>query len=524
MYKVLIADDEPLVLEGLEEKIAWDEYGLEISGRASNGLEALKIIRESEIHILITDIRMPHMSGLELIKHIRDENLNIKCIILSGYNDFDYVREAARLGIENYIMKPLDDRELIPTLLNTISKLENEQSLKIETLEGINILRSNILFRWVVGDIGEDELYERAHILNINIRSEEFLVAFIKVFGRQGGDGDRQQVKKVMLGLAVQNICNMAIDQNSGIAFNDLNGDVVLLFYGDSMERKKSAIVETLSACLNAINGLLKVDVFISAGSISKGFRNLYKSFNHSKKLQDYRLIWGLNKIVYYDELEKHNQKRQPELKVDSSTLLGAVRNRNAAHAVDYIKALFGRMAASSGIMPSDIHNVAIEILFNVFNSIKTLSLNSEKVFDDFAELLLPVYSFETIDTLTQWLCDVITGFVASISSEEEKINPVIRKILDYIQANYAENINLKTVASEFGFNALYLGQLFNKELGISFNSYLNKIRIEKAKEMLLSGMKANEVGIKIGYVNASYFSTIFKRLTGTSPSELKGP
>ena len=147
MYKVLIADDEPFILEGLADLINWEEHGLQIAGLVSNGLDAKNIVDSSDIDILITDNRMPRMDGIELIKYIAQTEKNIKFIILSGYNDFEYVKEAAKIGIENYLLKPVDEKELISTLINTVDKIENEIYKKKELQQGYNILRDNIHFR-----------------------------------------------------------------------------------------------------------------------------------------------------------------------------------------------------------------------------------------------------------------------------------------------------------------------------------------------------------------------------------------
>ena len=124
MYSVLLVDDEPSVLTGLRYVIDWDEYGVEIAGTASNGTQALELLRELPVDILITDIQMPQMGGLELLQQVRAQNMDLRCIILTGYDDFKYVKKAAQLGIENYLLKPVSPEELSETLLNTITKIE----------------------------------------------------------------------------------------------------------------------------------------------------------------------------------------------------------------------------------------------------------------------------------------------------------------------------------------------------------------------------------------------------------------
>ena len=176
MYKALVVDDEPIILEGFDNLISWEEFGIEISAKAENGKAALQIVREEEIDLLITDIRMPEMSGLELLKTIRQEGKSIKVIILSGYDDFQYVKEASKYGIENYLLKPIEENELEETLLHLTEKLENEQKQQNRLQESYQLLRSNILYRWITGAIGEEELTMRAEFLDISLEKQWYQV------------------------------------------------------------------------------------------------------------------------------------------------------------------------------------------------------------------------------------------------------------------------------------------------------------------------------------------------------------
>lgn len=165
MYKALVVDDEPIILKGFDNLISWEEFGIEIAAKAENGKAALQIARKEKIDLLITDIRMPEMSGLELLKTIRREGKNIKVIILSGYDDFQYVKEASKYGIENYLLKPIEENELEETLLHLTEKLENEQKQQNRLQESYQLLRSNILYRWITGTIGEEELTMEGNII-----------------------------------------------------------------------------------------------------------------------------------------------------------------------------------------------------------------------------------------------------------------------------------------------------------------------------------------------------------------------
>ncbi|QJD86270.1 response regulator [Cohnella herbarum] len=181
MYKVLIVDDELFILNGLPHVINWEEHGTEIVARARNGLEALEIMQNHDIHILVTDIMMPAMDGLELIKQIRDRGWNVKIIILSSHDDFKFVKEASKSGIENYLLKPIEEDELSNTILNTVEKLENEANATVQNHDNLNIVRENILYRWVTRNIGYDELENRAEFLQIDLSRESYMVGIVSI-------------------------------------------------------------------------------------------------------------------------------------------------------------------------------------------------------------------------------------------------------------------------------------------------------------------------------------------------------
>lgn len=417
MYKVLIVDDEPLILEGLKHIIDWEGHGLEIVGEACYGTEAIEILNKTKVHILITDIKMPFMNGLELIRHIREKELNIKCIILSGYDDFEYVKEAAKLGIENYILKPVSEDELLSTLVTTLAKIESELHKQIEIRENNQILRENILYRWVTNNISSEELVKRADFLGISLKSDSYLAIVVSKLLRSVDGSSCPIADDHLLKYAVGNIISQTLTEEGlpFALFHDLEGDIVLLLAGQAAREDRSVLMEALKKCSENMRKFLKITAFMTAGSLETDVKSVHHSYTRAKRLQDDNLIPPSIGIIFWDEIEG--------------------------------------------------------------------------------------------------------------SMEENKGGSIIKKVLGYIRNQYAADINLKTIAYEFDINPGYLGQLFKKETGDTFPNYLNKFRVEKAKELLANtSLKASEVSERIGYANNSnYFYTVFKKITGMSPSEFKG-
>lgn len=523
MYKVIIVDDEPLILEGLRHIITYQEFGMEIIGEAAYGDEALTLIGEKKPDILITDIKMPFMDGIELIKTIREKGLNIKCIVLSGYDDFQYVKEAIKLGIENYLLKPISRDELISTLKNAICKIESDLDRNIEFREVAGIIKNNILYRWVTNDIKGSELITRSALLDISLECKKFVVICFRIVINANGPKNHFIDNITLLRYAAQNIIDETVDKSVRIVtFPDMEGDIVGILTDTTMVQEKFFRNEILPKCISNLKSYLNIDTFISVGGDENEYVNVYRSYYQAKDLQNYRLIKPNDKIVLYNEVSKAEIDKLFEVQIDYSLFSNYIISNNKDAALSIIDDFKHFLENANGITPVNVQNIVIEILFNTINIIKSIKGDTIvlKVFND---LYVKVLQIKTIDELIELLYFVVNYSVDCLQLEDDKNDTLIKKMLAYIQSNYSKDLNLKTIASELSNNPAYLGQVFKQKTGESFTNYLNKVRVEKAKELLSkTNLKINEISEKIGYYNITYFCTIFKKITGSSPSTFK--
>ena len=247
MYRVFLVDDEPLICKGLRETVEWDSLGLEIAGEAHNGVEAMELIAATHPHILITDIRMPGMDGISLIKAIREQDLNIRIIILSGYSDYQFLKEAIRLGVDGYLLKPIDTDELISNLNNLVNTIEKEQLQTQRLYQGLELLRANTLNRLVTGQIGRSEFDEKAAFLDVSLDAEHYLCALYAP-APEADDADAYVDPSAVL--AMQRACH-PLTEGKGITFIDSKSHLVFLFYGSS-EAGVAASAKAVMACVAA--------------------------------------------------------------------------------------------------------------------------------------------------------------------------------------------------------------------------------------------------------------------------------
>ena len=400
MYRVLLVDDEPIICKGLRDTIEWDSLGLEISGEAHNGADALKLVQSSQPHIMITDIRMPVMDGIQLIKAIRALNLNIRIIILSGFSDYAFLKEAIRLGVDSYLLKPIDNDELISNLNDLVLNIEKEILRTTQLHQGMEILRSNTLNRLITNSIGRSEFEEKAAFLDISLTAEYYLCAVCMAENRDSeiyGDSESQAA------LSIQKMSN-ALLQRAGITFFDAKGRVVLILYGsqeDTLLAMAAGVLESIGKQAQRHNGK---PLATSIGPIVNAIADVWKSYAAAAERFD-------------------SEKKAAE-------------------------------------------------------------------------------------------CELLEG----------KWNSAVERTLTYTAAHNHEALSLKQVASVCEINTSYLGQIFKKATGDSFTNYVNRYRIEKAKQLLAnSGLKVYEVAEKVGFTDYHYFLKIYKKVTGNLPTETRG-
>lgn len=305
MYKVFIVDDEPFIIEGLYDILDWSSFDMEIVSHAGNGQAALNALSAQPVDILITDISMPFMNGLDLIREARQLQPDIKVIILSGFNEFEYLKEGMQLGIENYLLKPINVEELESTLRNTASKLDHALSPQTDDAYGVQILKDNILHRWLTGQIAAAEFEERAQFLNLSLDAPDVAVAILRTKGEVSGMFERVE--------------GMLKEKSYVNVFHDIDGDIVIVANVHAGEDEKKKFME----CLQALSAALcetHPAVLIGAGSLMRGLHHAPASYQEAKKALQYVMIYPDLKVIDHALLEKGEAPPLPSRSIGRST------------------------------------------------------------------------------------------------------------------------------------------------------------------------------------------------------------
>lgn len=505
MYKVLMVDDEKFILDGLINLINWNELGLQIVGTERGGRKALDFLAVNEVDILITDISMPGMNGLELIRRARQDHSELKVIILSGYNEFDYLKEGMSLGIENYLLKPVDVSELMHTLVTLIEKLEASRPHYVHTND-IHIIRNNTLHRWMNGQIAASEWKERCELLQLGQICRYRLAAVI----RKGDYGDR----------VYDVLCKVTDDQRP-LVYRDMDDNVVIIYRADNMEQLSDDAQSHLRGLLSAIEPLESNQIRVGLGQIEETEASTSHSYEEAKQALEYFLLFPDERIIRYEMLNLSKVMVRPGNDISWDSYIQLLHARSTAELTETMQEDFSRLQQQEGIPPRNLWRIAAEITIRLKLAVQEVRPVEPELLEKFSDHLELLHNTVEWAELMESLAQIAELAVDLLQAPD--YSPVIQQVLKLVNEAYTENWTLMQLGDRFHIHPVYLGQLFRKETGENFAGYMNRYRIEQAKRMLReTNLKIHQVARDVGYWEVAYFNRQFRRYVGVSPMEYK--
>ncbi|WP_309120883.1 response regulator transcription factor [Paenibacillus sp.] len=516
MYDVLIVDDEPVARESLRYLIDWEEQGFAIRSEAANGLQALELLKERHYALVLTDIRMPTMNGLDLIARMK-EVTDCPVVILSGYDDFEYARQGLKLGAREYLLKPVDEDELIATLRRTAEELEERRFAERRHRLGLSAMRDQLLRRLAHGAVGRKEFEEQRALVGFPPRIEETFACLVVemdfVYGG-GKEGEGLSEKDTELKrYAVRNICE-ELAAGEGFVFEDTEDRYGVLFYAGAASTEPAALRARAERIAASTALYAKETVSVGVGACARGFAAVRESFRAAEEALDRKFLTGAGEADGADD---------ERFRSITAQLLDAVRHFRREDAEGSLARLWDGFRAS-GATAQRAKPVVIELFVQLARIARETGASQELLFDrafgDY-ESILRAKTTEELRRLTERKCEAVLAALASLG--ELRPNKVIEELKSIVRARYMDNVSLRSVAQRLYMNPNYLGKLFKANTGMSFNDYLLQVRMEKAKELLLhSDLKVYEISEAVGYGELDWFYKRFKAYTGISASEFR--
>lgn len=523
MFKVLLVDDEPLVREGLMIMVDWRKYGFIVSATASNGEDALEIIKLMNPHVVITDICMPVIDGIELIKEANQiPNLRSKFVILSGYDNFAYAKKAMYYNVNHYILKPIDPEEIGQILQLLRTQLQEEAGTQEASEQVISFITDRTLYRIRQGE-KKESLFAKAKFL-LSLSGQEYLrIVLLKIesFPQWTSHLDEITIKEKREEL-IRELQDLFYQQRSVVCLHiyEEGLDEYGLLLNDKF-KDQNDLKKFLQVFREKIWQRCKVKVTLFVSDQGEGVAELEKLNKQVLEIRKYQFFNRIENVFFYEKVfEKYINYEF--YRNDLNDLLQEIENDNAEKIELKVKVIFNKFytkKASTYTIEAFITNLRAEIIKRVYE------LNGNT--DEFGKKLLN-YKIDMMQANFMEVTNVVTSFCiyggGYLSGLKKEMSlDIIYEIEKYTKENYRENLQLQDLAGAFYMNSVYLGQLFKKKTGLFYSDYLHHVRIEEAKKLLQrTNMKITEVAQAVGYNNVEYFRNKFKNITNLTPSIYK--
>jgi two-component system response regulator YesN len=514
MYKALLVDDEPYMIEGLKTLGDWGKYGFAICGEATNGDDALKLCRNFNPDLVCTDVRMPVMDGLQLIKQVRESGgSKVKFVILSGYDDFSYVRYAMRFGVCEYLLKPVDEIELNGVIAKISRQIQEEQRTQARREHRRALVANRTIQRFLKGDTNQFVVTKVKSLLKI---ADDEIYSFILLKINYAGNRLEQSGESELTApkVPVKALIAASLAQQFGFRLFETATHLLGLIVPQALKQSIAALKSQLERNYN-------VQVTLAVSEKLPGLKSLAQLYRQATTALYYEFFEGEGSIIYYHEIKNATLNYNlANIRIDR--LLEEIKHSNFAAVATEIDRLFqnfSRERLAPEVIKVLIKNLELEIFKLVLAlngpagelSARFIKFNKEFASGDLARLQTGFGAF----------CNYLAEQFSVSGQSNSK--DLIQLIKLYIKENYHQEINLKSLGREFHLNPVYLGQLFKKYTGFHYSEYLHQIRIDEAKRLLRqTSLKIAAIARAVGYQDPNYFVRNFKNITAVSPSEYK--
>jgi two-component system, response regulator YesN len=535
MLRLLIVDDEDLDREGLLEELDWEQYGISEIKSARTGMEAIRIMKSFEPHILMTDIKMPVMSGLQLAQEAKALFPNIKIVFISGYDKFEYAQEAVKLNAYRYLLKPVDSDELIALVVGLVDNIMQERSLvEKENIkndfmyESQDFLKSRLFHECSYYSYDdESELINRANYLGLNIIPGKYILLLMEIdnYNEWANSVSVMENEKTCL-----DICCIACEMRKDIycidaaAFDRQTCSVLISCNNhipdELMFDEASIIAEEL---IETVKVMLNISISIGISSVFQNLTGIKQGFMECRHALKRKIYAGKGKV--HSKLQICST---PDIKLNLENMgielckMLTIGDRGGI--VNTLDSMFNMLVNNHIENNSYIQSLCISIIYRLNITIMEMGLEPNNIFGDSSKLINKPMELETILDIKQWMKDTFLSVIKYYEElKDNKDFSIRREFETYIEKNYYKDITLKQIAEEWHYSPNYLGNIFKQKFNKGFSEYLVEYRMGKAAILLKNDdAKIYEVAHKVGYNNISSFIKQFKQSHKVTPAEYR--
>ncbi len=525
MLKVFLIEDESIVREGLRDNIPWEQYGFAFAGEAADGEMALPLIRKIKPDILITDIKMPFMDGLDISRIVSRELPNTKIIIISGYDDFEYARQAIELHVDQYLLKPVTKVSMIRALEQTKRRIEEEQEqhnfqrkFNQETREYEHYSRRIFFEQLVEGALSPDELRTQAARLEIDLDAPGYNIVLFSLQPQASMSAYSESIA-----LLFDELIQDLLRRPEHLLFRSNLFSYAIVIKGNSV-----TMPELTRRCVESIQRRCEmasdtVEWYVAVGSPVTTLEDLPKCFAQANHILSLRHLLPGQHVLTRETVRRFQSDGQSRDLIDSGKLdpmvLRSFVQSGLKNEIDsFTRDLFANLGGAVDSMLFR-HFLIVSVRVNSIAALQAMGYDSSQI------KLPPMAVDMTDEQLHDYFSQVLDAALQIRDDESQKQNSsIIENALKFIDQNFSdESISLNVVAKAINISANYLSAVFSQKMGISFVEYLTQKRMEKAKHLLRNtGKRSGEIAYEVGYKDPRYFSFVFKKTQGCTPRDYR--
>lgn len=523
-YSVLLVDDEEDVIRIIMKKMDWESMGFRIAGYAHNGAEALEMAEELQPDVVMTDIKMPYMDGLTMSRKVKELHRTMKIIIFTGFDEFEYAKEAIDIEVEQYILKPIDADELRKVFLRIREDLDREMDekrnidkLREYYLESLPLLQESFYTSLIEGRIPENEIEKYLTSYQISLDGPFYVVSILHI-----STANPPEINPFLMTVSVKKLAEEQLAERYDSKVIVHLGDIIAISQLKSADEIREYTDSMDEFCRRA-KRVCDVRVTAGIGHVCSRIQELWLSFQGAGNAVSYRAIYGNTRAINIAEIDpKENADESWEgqavqdilkkIKMGDRTALESQIRDIVYHLSEY------------GTSLQKYRIFILELVAEIFRFGNNNQLNMDEILGE-GNLLERSFQADSPEELLEWLLDITRKMQDMVLKERQNTTKsFVTKAMEYVRESYSDqDISIETVCKKLGVSTAYFSTVFKKETGKTFISYLTEYRMEQAVELLLTTSdKTYIIAEKVGYADPNYFSYVFKKQYGKAPSKYR--
>lgn len=513
MHKVIVVEDDRIIRRGLCQAIPWEENGFIVAGEAADGAVALDLIKKEQPHVVVSDINMPFMSGLEMAKYVKEVSPDTKIIFLTGYEDFKYAQEAIKLKAFDYLLKPVNGEQLLEKVKEAAEEWQKSVRKEKQINESIPLLQQAFFQKLNRDREQQIDIETELADLGVQLTGPYYSAILVQYVKEEAGLDFKEQVIPIIESL-IGGMDSAAMEASPDRL-------AILLSLDRNDDPAKGRLAQEL---LEFVQQKVGQSVTISYGRTYANLFEIRNAFLESCLAMDLRHIMGTGRVISFEdtvsETEQHgNNLADLEIKIENQIKLGMPEKVKNA-----LEQLHAAILESRTVSLPDLQVLALKLGAMLFfesekwNEEQTGSFNSSEMYHD-------IMKMQTLTEMIEILNRIIQQWSQTMKKRKEKNHfSHVDQAIKYMKEHYYDQgLTLQKLADVIHVSTPYLSNLFKLEKGFNFGDYLLELRMKKAMDLLREGkLKTSEVSEQVGYSNPQYFSICFKKYTGYTPAEYR--